>query len=278
MAKQIITFNSNNETLIWKSPITNIDSETQIIVPPTHEALFIKNGVLEEIYNQGKYYPIKSKGLFKKNEEVIAEIIYVNKSIECYINFGTPTRIDILDPFTNSLVKYGACGRYSIMIENTRKLYEKVLSSDNTLTLNAIRNYFADTIIYYVKSEIANIILEKSIGFHLIYAYLDEVSERIVNKMKHDYERAGLKLTSLTFTSVNVSDDDIKKAIERKKDIYCPACGVGLEAHDLFCYKCGFSIRKIKRCSACNSIINEEDCYCMNCGKGLGDNIYESKK
>ena len=170
MEKNIITFKSNNDNLIWRSPVVEIDENTSIICPPTHEVIFIKEGMMEDIFNQGTHKPIKKAGLFKKAEKYQCEIIYVNNSREYNIFWGTPTRIDIMDPFSKMLVKYGACGKYTITVENTRRLYEKILSSNNVLTIDAIKDYFMDSLIFFVKKEISDLILEnneyEAIDFH----------------------------------------------------------------------------------------------------------------
>lgn len=274
MEKTKITFKSNNENLIWKYPIEEIDENVVIICPPTHEVIFIKDGVLEEIYNQGSHYPIKKPGLFKKSEKVSCEIIYVNKSIECNINWGTPSRLDVLDPFTKMLVKYGACGKYTIAIENTRRLYEKILSSNNTLTIDSIKEYFMDSLIYIVKTEMSNMIREYNVGFNEVYSYLEEVALRITNKIQPEFQRAGLKMLGLTFTNIIIDEDILEKFknkefVSESKDMYCPKCGNKIGLEHKFCPTCGHNLSNIKRCTECNNAVFEDDLYCMHCGKKL---------
>ncbi len=269
-----ITFQSDNSTLIWKSPITELDESASIICPPTHEVIFIKEGILEEIFNQGTYKPIKKAGIFKKSVKTPCEVIYANKSIEYNVNWGTPTRLDIIDPFSKMLVKYGACGKYTISIENTRRLYEKILSSNTVLTMQAIKEYFMDSLIYIVKTEISNLIIEQNVGFNEIYSYLEEVSSRITSKIQPEFARAGLKISDLTFTNIIIDDDvlDMMKGKTRddfKADMYCPKCGKKINSDHLFCPFCGKDMSSLKRCDDCNNVYNEGDIYCMNCGKRL---------
>lgn len=277
MEHEKITFQSDNNTLIWKSPVVTLGEEDEILCPPTHEIIFIKEGMLEEIFNQGTYRPIRQKGLFKKDKRVSVEIIYVNKSIEFNVNWGTPTRLDIVDPFSKMLVKYGACGKYTISVENTRRLYEKILSSNKFLTIDAIKEYFKESIVYIAKTEISNMILEHNVGFNEIYSYLEEVSERIVGKIQPEFQRAGLKISGFTFTNIIIDDDDLNEikaktkmdATQTKADMYCPKCGYHMDKSVKFCPECGANLSLLKRCSDCNNVVSNEDVFCMNCGKKL---------
>ena len=273
MEKNIITFKSNNDNLIWRSPVVEIDENTSIICPPTHEVIFIKEGMMEDIFNQGTHKPIKKAGLFKKAEKYQCEIIYVNNSREYNIFWGTPTRIDIMDPFSKMLVKYGACGKYTITVENTRRLYEKILSSNNVLTIDAIKDYFMDSLIFFVKKEISDLILENNVGFNMIYSYLDDVSERIVNKIQGDFNRAGIKICGLTFTNIIIDDEVIDKIKDKINNdepmMFCPSCGKEVEVIHRFCPFCAKDLSSITKCPKCHGIINSDDIYCMSCGNKL---------
>lgn len=267
MEKIKITYRGKNDLLIWKALENEIDERHVIICPPTHEVIFIKEGTLEEIYNQGSHMPIKNK-IFKKGQTALCEIIYVNKSIEFNIYFGTPSRLNIMNPYTNEITKLGASGTYSISIDNTRRLYEKILSNEDTLNIEKIKEYFTDSILYIVKKEISNLMMHDDVNFSNIYLYLDEVSTKILENLKNEFYRAGLSINKFQITNVIV-DDDVIKNTAKEKNIYCPKCGTQNISSNKFCHSCGYNLSIILRCDECNNIVLENNLYCSNCGKKL---------
>jgi membrane protease subunit (stomatin/prohibitin family) len=52
---QIVKYEGDNTTLIWKSPVEDFNTGTQLIVHESQEALFLMNGQALDLFGLGRH-------------------------------------------------------------------------------------------------------------------------------------------------------------------------------------------------------------------------------
>ena len=55
MQQNVIKYTGDNTELFRRVPAENLDPDARIIVPETHNAIFIKDGILMDTLNSGSY-------------------------------------------------------------------------------------------------------------------------------------------------------------------------------------------------------------------------------
>lgn len=60
-AAQIIQYEGDNSTFVWKHPTENFNTQTQLIVHESQEAIFFMNGQLLDVFGPGRHTPENGK-------------------------------------------------------------------------------------------------------------------------------------------------------------------------------------------------------------------------
>lgn len=110
----VISYEGDNQTLIWKHPVADFNSGTQLIVHESQEAVFFMNGQALDSFATGRYtlatpnVPLISK-LFNRvtgeDSPFHNEVYFINKNEFMAIKWGTDTRMEYMEP------TYGDCDR-----------------------------------------------------------------------------------------------------------------------------------------------------------------------
>lgn len=238
-----ITYSGENDILLFKNPGYYANKEIQVIVPPTHEVIVIKNGRMEE--------SLKPGSTTIKNKNDLYEFIFVNMTNTCQLKWGTTSKVHLIDPKDNIPIDIGAYGKYLITMENQRKLTLKLLS-DNELSLDNVSEYFRSKINYIFKESLVTKVIKDKINFFEIYNNLDELKKGILEELKPFFKDAGLNLIDFTIDNISL-DDEGKKVI---KSSYLEKSDIKLETEHKFCSNCGAKVSKT-------------DKFCKECGEKL---------
>ena len=103
MAKitEIIKYEGDNSTFIWKHPSEDFNSLTQLIVHESQEAVFFMNGQALDLFGPGRYtletqnIPILGKLLNLATGGVSpfhCEVYFINKAEQMSVKSGPPAR------------------------------------------------------------------------------------------------------------------------------------------------------------------------------------------
>ena len=132
---EIIKYEGDNSTFIWKHPCEDFNSTTQLIVHETQEALFYLNGQALDLFGPGRYtletenIPILRKvmNLPTGGETPFhCEVYFINKTEQMAILWGTESKIEYIEPNYKFPIKIGASGEMSLRADDSRRLLIKV--------------------------------------------------------------------------------------------------------------------------------------------------------
>lgn len=213
----IIKYEGDNTTFIWKHPCEDFNSLTQLIVHETQEAIFFMNGQALDLFGPGHYtletqnLPGVGKILNRTTDDKTpfhCEVYFINKAEQMAIRWGTDSKVQYMDPVFNFPVSLGASGDMSLRVENSRKVLLKLVGTEAFLTQAKLVSFFRILLMSYVKSYIAKIIKEKSINIFEIDAELPAFSNDIKELLKGHFEDYGIALEMFNIASIVKPEGD----------------------------------------------------------------------
>lgn len=219
----IIKYDEDNETLVWKHPAEDFMMGTQLIVHESQEAIFFKDGRALDAFGAGRYtletqrLPLLDQ-FFKLPSDTErtfhSEIYYINLATQMGIKWGTDSKIRFLEPLSGIPIEIGACGEFNIRVSNSRKLLLKVVGTAsgfnrrNLLGENGEKGYFQSLVITQVKSSLAQIIKEENINILEIDAELLRLSNILKTRINGMLEEYGLIMPDFFINRVITPDED----------------------------------------------------------------------
>lgn len=202
------------ELLIWRQPEEDFNTNSTLIVMPGEEAIFIKGGTVEQVFENGTYklstenYPFISRlrNAFTGGISTFNCVVYfVRKADSAEIIWGTDSPIQVRDKVWGVRTDAKARGAYKVRIENPAKFLEKLVGNNIPFQFqDDLNKYFRNEFQGKIKSAVSkflNSLEQELIG---IDAYLDELSEKVepfINEALDDY---GLKCVKFTLSGLDI--------------------------------------------------------------------------
>ena len=218
-----------NDILAWqyvdkKNPgkSDELGNWTQLVVREAQEAMLFRDGKALDLFGAGRHtlstdnipilrriinLPTGGESAFK------AFVWFVNKVSLLDIKWGTQTPILLRDPEYQIPVYLRAYGQFGLKVKDSRQFVLKLAGNKSSLTRSDIEAYFKGLILSKMGDMIATYIAHKKITIFEIAAYLEDMSNEAVEKIRPEFEAYGIEPLNFYFGSVNVVDDDegIKK-------------------------------------------------------------------
>ena len=225
----ILKYEGDNSTFIWKHPLEDFNSLTQLIVHESQEAIFFMNGQALDLFGPGRYtLETENIPLLRRITNIPTngqtpfhcEVYFINKTEQMAIRWGTDSKVRLFDPASGLHVELGASGNFNMRVTNSRKLLLKLVGTtaefrqedvngdDNAIGTTFVKGKFRALIMNKVKSNLAREIRENQINILEIDEYLDILSEKlkvIINGTLEDY---GLTMPEFYITTIVTPDDD----------------------------------------------------------------------
>lgn len=229
MAKiaDIIKYEGDNSTFIWKHPCEDFNYLTQLIVHESQEAIFFMNGQALDMFGAGRYtletqnIPLIGKVLNKASDDKTpfhCEIYFINKTEQMNIKWGTDSRVQYIEPTYGFPLSIGASGEMSLRAEDSRKLLLKLVGTESYLGQQQLTNYFRSFLMTRVKTYIAQVMKTNSINIFEIDENLTMFSNAIKTLLVEDFAEYGVALEQFFVTTVLKPDGD--RQYEKFKELH----------------------------------------------------------
>lgn len=214
---EIIEYEGNNETFIWKFPKENFNSLTQLIVHETQEAIFFMNGQALDLFGPGRYtletqnIPKIGKILNLMTGGVTpfhCEVYFINKVEHMSIKWGTDSKVQYIDPIYKFPLSIGASGEMSLKVQDSRKILLKLVGTENYLSREKLTTYFRSFLMTKVKTYIAQVMKANAINIFEIDENLAMFSDSIKSLLINDFSDYGISLEQFFVTNVSKPDED----------------------------------------------------------------------
>ncbi len=223
----IIKYEGDNETFIWKHPCEDFNTKTQLIVHESQEAIFFMNGQALDSFHAGRY-TLKTENipLLSKAAKVATdgktpfhcEVYFINKTQTMAIKWGTDSKAQYIDPEYNFPLSIGACGEMAVSVNDARKLLIKLVGTEEYLGKNQLISFFRGILNTRIKTYIASTMKSKKINIFEVDERLEEFSEDLKEKLSKDFDDYGITLNNFFVITVVKPDGD--EQYEKFKDLH----------------------------------------------------------
>lgn len=224
---EIIKYEGDNSTFIWKHPCEDFNSLTQLIVHESQEAIFFMNGQALDLFEPGRYtletenIPKIGKVLNRTTGDKTpfhCEVYFINKAEQMAIKWGTDSKVQYVDPTYGFPISIGASGEMSLRAEDSRKLLVKLVGTENYLGQQQLIGFFRAFLMTRVKTYIAQVIKANAINIFEIDENLTAFSENIHKLLIPDFADYGIALERFFVTNIVKPDGD--RQYEKFKELH----------------------------------------------------------
>ncbi len=208
----IIKYEGNSETLVWKHPIEDFNFGSQLIVHESQEAVFFRDGQALDLFGPGRYtletqqLPILEKiyHLPTDTEKTFhSEVYFFNLIHQMAIKWGTPEKVNFIEPITGAPISLGARGVLNFKIADSRKLLMKLVGTGGKFTRQDliedgegyIKNYFRSVIQLTVSTNLANIITAEKLDILQLDQQKMRLSASMLTVLQSSFEEYGIVIT-----------------------------------------------------------------------------------
>ena len=224
---QIVKYEGDNSTFIWKSPVEDFNTGTQLIVHESQEAIFFMNGQALDLFGPGRHtletqnIPLVRKFLNKPTNDQTpfhCEVYFINMTEQMSIRWGTDSQVQYMEPTYKFPLKIGASGEMSLRVEDSRKLLVKVVGTENSLGQASLVQKFRAFLMARVKPYLAQTMQGSEFGIFEVDSHMGELSEALHKQLMPDFKDYGLSLERFFVTTIVKPDGD--KAYEKFRDLH----------------------------------------------------------
>ena len=224
---QVIKYEGDNSTFIWKHPCEDFSTMSQLVVHESQEAIFFMNGQALDSFGPGRHtletqnIPLIGRILNRitgDKSPFHCEVYFINKTEQMSIKWGTDSKVEYLEPSYGFPISIGASGEMSLRAENARKLLLKLVGTESYLSQERLTKYFRAFLMTKVKSYIAKTMREGAVNIFEIDEKLTEFSASLKALLVDDFKEYGVALEQFFVTTVTKPDGE--RQYEKFKELH----------------------------------------------------------
>ena len=236
----VISYEGDNTTFVWKHPMTDFVTGSQLIVHESQEAIFFRNGEALDSFGPGRY--TLETGILPRMNQLYrlpvqgqpfhAEVYFVNLTTQMGIKWGTPSKIGLFDPATGLHVELGASGSFNLRVIDARRLLIKLVGTTGGLSQSDLfqsgsatamisaggvtvaastgvnAGYFRTMIATKVKGNLAKIIKAGRFNVLELDEHVESISLALKDAINPELAEYGLEMPEFYVANIVTPDDD----------------------------------------------------------------------
>jgi len=232
----VIKYEGDNSTFVWKHPRTDFNSLTQLIVHESQEAIFFMNGQALDLFGPGRYtletenIPMIGKQLrqgIRGRTPFHCEVYFINKTVQMAFKWGTDSKVRFLEPTYGVPLEIGACGEMNLTVSDSRKLLVKLVGTmkgiawdDHNGFTKSLASSFRPLISTAVKTNLSSCIKSQGINILEVDENLGVLSDVLKRSITPGFEEYGLTIPEFYVTTVVLPENDPNVEKMRKLHSY----------------------------------------------------------
>ena len=223
----IIKYEGDNTTFVWKHKKTDFNTMSQLIVHENQEAVFFKNGQALDLFEAGKYtlktdnIPILRRVLSIPTggrTPFHCEVYFINKAHQMAIKWGTDSQVQYMDPTYKFPLQIGASGEMVLSVCDSKKLLVKIVGTETVLTQEGFVQKFRSFLMSKVKPYIAAAMQNAAYSIFEVDSHMAEFSSDLHTMLTPDFKEYGISLEKFFVTTIQKPEDE--PAYKKFKDIH----------------------------------------------------------
>lgn len=221
----IIKNESMGNMLCYKVPCEDFNNGAQLIVAEYEEALFMKDGIVEQTFQGGKYtlttenFPflttLKSTLLSGGVSAYNCKVYYISKQDHPEKKWGTIEPINVLDPFWQTYLHVQARGAYTIRIKDGKKFFLKMVGANKVATDSDLVKNFRTAFIQNISDELAAYLSSSNEEVVVVCNKKKQLADALGESLYPVLDEYGVELVNFYIESITVVDDENLKSITR---------------------------------------------------------------
>lgn len=213
----IIKYEGDNSTFIWKHPCEDFNTTTQLIVHESQEAIFFLNGQALDLFGPGRHtMETQNIPLLRRiiniptggESPFHCEVYFINKTEQMAIRWGTDSKVQYVEPNYKFPISIGASGEMALSVNDSRKLLVKLVGTESVLDRQQLTTYFRSILMTKVKTYMAQTMRANAINIFEIDESLETFSADIKERLIPDFLDYGVDLKRFYVTTIVKPDGD----------------------------------------------------------------------
>ncbi len=226
---RIIRHDFLTDELIYRYPIENLTSGSRVLVQQGQEAILCVDGAVKQVYARANTYEIETNDLYTPsvfNRETVTEraskmyegglitnayILFVNKDKDISCRWGTPASITFYSEKYQTNLHLQARGSYTLVVNDSVKLYSRVLGQLKSFDAEGISRFIFSKIIQIITDTLAKAVQQENILFFELQSHTMRLAKSITARLKEEaiFEGYGLTLRGdVVITTLSLPDED----------------------------------------------------------------------
>jgi len=225
--QQVIKYEGDNSIFVWKHPAEDFNTNSQLIVHESQEAIFFLNGQPLDLFGSGKYtletqnipllrhvinIPTGGESAFH------CEVYFINKVEQMAIQWGTDSKVQYIEPTYGFPISIGAGGEMSLRVADSQKLLMQIVGTEKVLSRVKLVSYFRAFLMSRIKTYIAQTFKACKINIFEVDEHLNSFSDAIKEKLLPDFAEYGIALERFFVTRIVKPEGDLQ--YEKFKDLH----------------------------------------------------------
>lgn len=221
--------------LCFKYPREDFNNGAQLIVAEYEEALFMKDGVIEQVFSPGKYtlttenFPFLTKlqsffisgGVSKYS----CKIYFVNTQHHLEQKWGTPDPVTVLDPYWQTYFQIQARGSYTVAVKDVKKFFLKFVGANAHATENDIKKNFRIAFVQNISEELAGYITSSGEESIVVCNKKKVLANGLKEALHNILDEYGMELVNFYIETISVLEDEnylavVKMRRERQEKMF----------------------------------------------------------
>ena len=223
----ILKYEGDNTTFVWKHPCEDFNSYTQLIVHETQEAVLFLNGQALDSFGPGRHTletqntPLMSNLLNRATNGKTpfhCEVYFINKTEQMAIRWGTDSQVQFLEPTYHFPLSLGASGEMSLRVQDARRLLLRLVGTESTLDRQTLAACFRAFLMARIKPYIAQFMQPDTVSIFELDAHLLDFSSSLRQQLLPDFADYGVEL--VRFFVTNLARPDGEAQYEKFKELH----------------------------------------------------------
>ena len=221
---ELIKYEGDNSTFIWKYPHEDFNNMTELIVHESQEAIFFANGVAADTFGPGRYkLDAKNIPILTHLINIVTgvsvfhcEVYFINKTVQMGIHWGTSEKVRFTEPTMGLPVELGASGQMNLAVSDGRKLLLYVVGTTKGIAwetegaefTKSLQKAFHPIIMSAVKANLPAVIKQQNIDIVEVDEHLDELSAAMKTRIQPAFEEYGITVPQFYLTTIALPEND----------------------------------------------------------------------